>query len=145
MPDSSTGGQSQGTGMTGVIAKIVDTAGDGHLISSSAYGICNTASTASAKVATMNDAISFTLIPGMTIHVFFENSNAPTGTEAPTLNVNNTGAKPLYCYGSTSPGPTEETSWKAGSILSLTYDTTVLNTGCWIINDWQEGSSSSGI
>jgi len=38
----------------------------------------------------------FTLNPGTTIHVKFDNANLAT---SPTLDVNNTGAKPIVQYG----------------------------------------------
>ena len=94
-------------------------------IASSAYGECTTASNTAAKVV---DMTGFVLVSGITIHVKFTNSNT---AENPTLNVNSKGAKPIMRYGTTNVGTTEYTSWKAGSIISLTYDGTN-----WQMNDY---------
>lgn len=99
--------------------------GDIKSIASSAYGECTTASNTAAKVV---DMTGFVLVKGVTITVKFTNSNT---AENPTLNVNSKGAKPIMRYGTTNAGTTEYTSWKAGNIISLTYDGTN-----WIINDF---------
>ena len=68
-----------------------------------------------------------TLLTGVTIHVLFQNSNT---AESPTLNVNNTGAKPIYTRGIIPPGDTPGESWESNSILSFTYDGSA-----WRMND----------
>ena len=94
-------------------------------IAASAYGICETPAATVAKVVDMS---GFVLTEGVSIHVKFTYSNTAAN---PTLNVNGTGAKAIKRYGTTNVGTTEYTSWKAGSIISLTYDGTN-----WIIDDF---------
>ena len=90
------------------------------------YGTCSTAAATAAKVVTMADFDS--LETGVTIHVKFTYSNTASNA---TLNVNSTGAKNLCCYGTTRVGTTEKTSWKAGAVVSFTYDGT-----SWVMNDY---------
>lgn len=94
------------------------------------YGVCSTAANVAAKVVSHS---TFVLTNGASISVKFENSNT---AENPTLNVNNTGAKAIYRFGTTKPGTTEGTSWTAGSIVTLTYDGTN-----WVMNDVQESNA----
>ena len=94
-------------------------------IGSTLYGTCATTAGTPAKVVTM--ANFDTLKTGVTIHVKFTNSNTAS---APTLNVNNTGAKVIYRYQGTAPSTTEYSSWQAGAVISFTYDGTY-----WIMND----------
>lgn len=99
---------------------------DTHLVGSTLYGTCSTAAATAEKVVTC--ANFTTLITGVTIHVKFTNSNTVAN---PTLNVNSTGAKNIYRYGTTAPSTSEKTSWQAGAVVSFTYDGTN-----WIMNDW---------
>lgn len=92
---------------------------DTHLVGSTLYGTCGTAAGTAAKVVTC--ANFTTLITGVTIHVKFTNSNTVAN---PTLNVNNTGAKNIYRYGTTAPSTSAKTSWQAGAVVSFTYDGT---------------------
>ena len=98
------------------------------------YGTCSTAANTAEKAVTMSDFTS--LVDGVTIKVAFTNSNTAAN---PTLNVNSTGAKNIYRYGTTRPGTTAETSWEAGSVLSFTYDG-----NSWMMNDFQNGSGGTG-
>lgn len=88
-------------------------------IGSSAYGVCDSLASTTAKTVYIP---GFTLNPGTTIHVKFENVNSAAN---PTLNVSSTGAKPIVLYGST-PADTaaETTGWHAGAVIALTYDGT---------------------
>lgn len=97
-----------------------------HLVGSNLYGICNSEASAVTKVVILPDFDK--LLVGVTVHVKFAYSNTAVD---PTMNINNLGAKPIYIYGTTSPGVTADTSWDAGAVLSFTYDGTA-----WIINDW---------
>lgn len=54
------------------------------------YGTCSTSSTISAKVATLSDTQTFSLVTGATVTIRFTYANAYAN---PTLNVNDTGAK----------------------------------------------------
>lgn len=94
-------------------------------IGSTLYGTCDTAAGTAAKVVTM--ANFDTLITGVTIHVKFTNNNSVAN---PTLNVNNTGAKKIYRYGTTAPSNNSSWSWYAGAVVSFTYDGNY-----WIMND----------
>lgn len=91
----------------------------------SEYGTCSTAAGTNAKVV---ECENFgLLLAGVTIHVKFTNSNTAS---TPTLNVNGTGAKSIYRYGTTKPGTSAAWSWYAGAIVSFTYDGSA-----WIMND----------
>lgn len=103
----------------------VSAANADHFVASTAYGVCGTAAGTVAKVVVMEDFD--TLLTGVTIHVLFQNSNT---AESPTLNVNNTGAKPIYTRGIIPPGDTPGESWESNSILSFTYDGSA-----WRMND----------
>ena len=113
--------------------------GTTYKVGSSLYGTCDTAAATAAKVVTM--AGFDTLTGGVTIHVKFTYAN---GVASPTLNVNSTGAKNIYKYGTTTPGTNADTSWPAGGIVSFTYDATAnSNAGGWIMNDWNNTWSLS--
>lgn len=77
------------------------------------YDICSTALTTAAKTVVIT---GFTLIMGARIIVNFTNANTAT---SPTLNVNNTGAKPIK-----ADDDTTYVKWKAGDIMELIYDGT---------------------
>ena len=79
----------------GTIAKIQNN-NELHLLASTAYAICSSNAGVVSKTATIQDQQDFTLFVGETIHIQFVNTNTATN---PTLNVNNTGAKPIYKYG----------------------------------------------
>lgn len=89
------------------------------------YGVCGEAAATVAKTVTCSNFKS--LETGITIHVKFTNSNTATN---PTLNVNGTGAKSIYRYGTTVPAAYTSWSWFAGAVVSLTYDGSA-----WIMND----------
>ena len=92
----------------GYIGKVT-AGGATYPVGSTLYGTCDTAAATAAKVVTMADFD--TLLTGVTIHVKFTNSNSVAN---PTLNVNNTGAKAIYRYGTTAPSTNAATSWLAG-------------------------------
>lgn len=91
------------------------------------YGECRTAAATAAKTVTVNG--TFTLEAGAVIFVKFANSNTATGA---TLNVNSTGAKPIYRYGTTSPGTDVPSTWKSGSVVALGYDGTAWQMVGWL-------------
>lgn len=92
---------------SGTIGKI-NAGGNDYLVASTAFATCDTAANTDSKVVTIQDSASFTLIEGITIHVYFSNGNTAV---SPTLNVNNTGAKSIYGL--------EE--WTTGGIFTFTY------------------------
>lgn len=99
--------------------------GTTYNIATTAYAVCGTEATEVAKTAIIFDSnkesnfAGFTLVKGVTIHVQFVYTNEAV---SPTLNVNNTGAKPIRNSSSAVPGVIPETSWYAGEIVTLTYD-----------------------
>ena len=98
------------------------------------YGECTTAAATADKVTTVDD--TFTLQKGVTVIVKFTDTN---GATKPTLNVNNSGAKPIYRYGTTAASTTTTTSgWPAGAVQILTYD----GTG-WIRHHWYNTTYST--
>ena len=121
--------------ITGYAGYVEAEAGAGP-IASTLYGVCNTAAETAAKVVSLP---AFTnLLDGVSIRVRFKYSNT---AENPTLNVENTGAKPIFRYGTTRPGTTPETSWGAGAVVSLTYD---LETDAWYLDNWMNTNTTYG-
>ena len=108
----------------GYVGKVT-AGGSTHSVGSTLYGTCDTAASTAAKVVTCSDFT--TLITGVTIHVKFTYSNSAS---SPTLNVNSTGAKSIYRYGTTVPSASASWSWYTGAVVSFTYDGSA-----WIMND----------
>lgn len=97
------------------------------------YGVCSTAADTVDKTVTVPN---FSLETGATVIVKFTYANS---IASPTLNVNNTGAKPIYRYGTTvaSTGTTT-TGWVAGAVQMFTYD----GSG-WIRDYWNNTTYSN--
>lgn len=114
---------------SGTIGKF-NTGGNDYLVASTAFATCSTAANTSAKVATIQDSASFTAIEGITVQVLFTYSNT---AESPTLNINSTGAYPIYMATGVVPGLFAASSWSAGSIVSFT-----LHNNFWYMNDVKE-------
>ena len=122
------------------VGKITDTSGVTGLIGSTLYGTCSTDASTAAKAVTLADFDQ--LIVGVTVHVFFTNSNT---ADNPTLNVNSTGAKAIIrraasdTAAGTAAGKTTTESWAKGSVVSFTYRTYTPSggsaTGVWMMND----------
>lgn len=128
------------------IAKVTAGGVTGRRIAQSVYGRCETAAATAAKTVNLiNDAgttetwAAADLFHGLTIYVQFVNTNT---VASPTLNVNSSGAKPIYRYGTTAPSTNVTNSWNAGSVFGFTYDTTVNTSGCWIMHDWLNNNST---
>ena len=99
------------------------------------YCTCSTDAGTAAKVATVASG-NFTLFTGATIIVKFTNSNS---VASPTLNVANTGAKPITRYGTTAASSgTTTTGWVAGAIQLFVYDGT-----SWIRDYWSNTTYSA--
>ena len=97
------------------------------------YGVCETAGDTVAKTVTVDN---FSLEEGAVVIVKFTNANS---VASPTLNVNGTGAKPIYRYGTTTTSTgTTTTGWVAGAVQMLTYD----GTG-WIRDYWNNTTYSN--
>lgn len=119
-------------------------------IASSVYGYCTTAAATVAKEVSLYTGNSTTadgtwsandLFHGLTITVRFQYANTAS---SPTLNVNGTGAKPIYRYGTTVPGTSAAASWNAQGIVTFTYDTLLNASGCWVQNDYNNSTYSAG-
>lgn len=106
-------------------------------------GSCSTAAGTVRKDVTFSgfDTQPTHIMPGMTIHVQFSNSNTATN---PTLKFGGIStALPIYRYGTARVGTTAETSWPAGAIVSLTYSGTTGSDGGWVIDGYRDGASYS--
>ena len=104
--------------------------GINYKIGSGLYGTCSTSGSTAAKVVTLPNFNELT--DGVTIHVKFTNTNT---VATPTLNVNSTGAKPIYLYGDTAVGIGPFRSWMDGSVVTLTY---AASSNAWYINNSQD-------
>lgn len=102
----------------------VTAGGSTHLVGSTLYGICSTDGDDAAKVVTCANFDQ--LIEGVTIHVKFANRNT---AKTITMNVNNTGAKPLVWDSSDAVVTSEVPAIATGSVHSFTYDGT-----SWVSN-----------
>ena len=115
--------------------------GDGkeYSIAPSAYGYCETAAATAAKVV---DMTGFELKKGVTIFVKFKERN---NVANPTLNVNGTGAKVIYRYGTTRPNNNDSTNgWPAGAVLAFTYDGSAWIEHYWYNNQYGLGHNAIG-
>lgn len=86
----------------------------------SRYGLCSTSSSTVNKEVTIADK-DFSLITGARVTVNFQNNNSATN---PTLNVNQSGAKPIYYTKKALPS---NAYWVAGDIIDFIYDGTNWN------------------
>ena len=97
--------------------------------SSIAYGTCSTAATTAAKEVTIvSPAEGWTLQTGSRVIVKFTNSNS--ASSAPTLNVNNTGAKSIYMNNSALGGYSNYAG-VANRLIEYMYDGTN-----WVFIGW---------
>ena len=118
-----------GTGMQDTIKDYVRTAD---------YVTCSTPGSTVAKAVSITGITS--LENGMTINVRFANGNTASN---PTMNLNSLGSKPIYRYGNTPAGNSEELSWYSGEIISLVYSTENNVNGCWVLKGWNNTTYSS--
>lgn len=79
------------------------------------YCTCDTTVSTAEKIAEIA-AGTFELKEGAAVEVKFKYTNTTT---APTLNVNDTGAKPIKVYGTTAP---DIRMWQANAVVRFTYD-----------------------
>lgn len=99
------------------------------------YGVCDTAEATVAKTVTISGFPS-TLRAGIQVTIKFTNKS---GVASATLNVNGTGAKPIYRYGTTAVSTGTTTSgWVAGAVQTFTYD----GTG-WVREYWNNTTYSN--
>lgn len=95
-----------------------DTGKDGKQL----FAKCLTASDIATKTATITPPTSFSLYVGATVSVTFNESNTAT---SPTLNVNSTGAKPIYAFGAAL---SRIYYWVAKSTVQFVY-----NGSAWVM------------
>ena len=86
---------------------------DGYDRDATYYATSSTGTTTAAKVATVQSGGSFSLKEGTTVSVSFDNGNTASN---PTLNVDGTGARPIYTIG------TPYAYWAAGASVIFVYD-----------------------
>lgn len=82
-------------------------------------GICSTGASSAGKTATCP---GFTLFNGAIAHIIFSNQNSHA---TPTLNINSTGAKAIYCVGATTKN--EYRFGEDNHVYTLMYDGTKYN------------------
>lgn len=92
--------------------------GSGTYVFTTPYAICETAGITAAKAALITPGSNFSLETGARVAVKFTYANA---AGSPTLNVNNTGAKPIYFK---NAALTSSNYWSAGQIIDFIYDGT---------------------
>lgn len=80
------------------------------------YGTCATGAGTSSKSVSCSD---FQLVTGASVRVRFNNANTVQGKL--TLNVNGTGAKPVYVNGTEVSG-TNLLLWATNAVIAFTYD-----------------------
>ena len=97
------------------------------------YGKCDTQAGTAAKTVSLSNFDK--LLDGVTIKIKFTYANT---VNSPTLNINSTGAKAIQKASGTAVAAAD--SWKAGQVVSFTYDNTA---GAWIMNDFRDYASTS--
>lgn len=106
-------------------------------IATTALGVCQTLASDAEKIVSLE---SFTnILDGVSVRVLFRYSNTALN---PTLNINGTGALPIYRYGTTAPGITEKESWRAGAVLSLTFVSDAAANGAWLMDNWENDDTT---
>lgn len=102
----------------------VQAGGSTHLVVSTLYGTCDSVASAQTKNVKIDNCDAVLL--GMTIHVKFTNTNTYLAdSENPMLlKLNNVATSYPICTdgNNLSPGNSALTSWRAGSVVSFTFD-----------------------
>lgn len=93
------------------------------------YGTCATAQGTAAKVVVCPEFTGADLTAGTLLFVDFTAANTASN---PTMNVNGTGAKIIYRYGTTRPSTSAASSWNAGSVVAFIYDGAAWTMVGWI-------------
>lgn len=99
------------------------------------YCTCSTAADTVEKAATVSNSGTFTLTTGAVVFVNFSYANTAAN---PTLNVNSTGAKSIYAYG--TQGYTQTITWPLGAIVAFIY-----NGSRWVIMGINTTSAAQSI
>lgn len=103
------------------------------------YGKCSTAQGTAAKVVVCPEFTGADLTAGTLLFVDFTAANTASN---PTMNVNGTGAKVIYRYGTTRPSTSAESSWNAGSVVAFVYDGTAWTMVGWINTTYSSMSAA---
>lgn len=112
------------------VGKITDTNNVTGKVASTLLGTCDTGAGTADKVV---DCVWFdTLMLGVEIRVWFSAGNTAAN---PTLNVNNTGALPIYNGHNMSRPSSQISSWDAGEIVSFTYISIAGGASGWWMNN----------
>lgn len=106
----------------------------GILALSTQYGTCDTAAATAAKVVVTSNT-NFVLFPGAQVMVKFTNTNT---AQNPTLNVNNTGAKPIIYAGTVIT--TSNLAWAGTANRYMRY---IYNGGSWIFSGWDSDDNTT--
>lgn len=107
--------------------KLISNGGAAPIWQQPPYAVCSTLGDVSGKTASI---VNFKLVVGVRVLVKFSYAHDSSGSA--TLNINNTGAKPICIEKSETPyseSPsithiTSQNSWQAGDILDLVYNGT---------------------
>lgn len=86
---------------------------DGIVATAPYFGVCSDSDV--TRSVTVNDG--FVLAEGVMINVFFEVAS----TSSATLNVNNTGAYPIYIYGTQAVTSSSAWGWREGQLVELVF------------------------
>lgn len=99
------------------MAEIIDSLNYGNdtYVFAIPYGECSTAATTAAKTVTLSN---FVLETGAQVRIKFTYANSVSGS---TLNVNDSGAKPIYWHGAALVSGQR---WQAGAVLDFVYNGT---------------------
>ena len=89
------------------------------------YGVVDSTSTNAAYTVTVPNLTS--LYEGAVVYVY---NNKVVNAASATLNVNSLGAKSIYYQNAVIPA----SRWPLGSLGIFVYNTTIVSTGCWIMN-----------
>lgn len=105
------------TNVQNALVELAAMAGSGSGV---CYGTCSTAAATAAKAVTVSSDQDFELKVGATVLVKFTNTNSAANA---TLNVNSTGAKPIY-YNNAAYTAAGDIAGFASGYISYTYDGT---------------------
>ena len=96
------------------------------------FGVCSD----SDVTRTVAVDSSFTLVEGAMVNVFFESAS----TSQATLNVNNTGAYPIYIYGSQAVSNAIAWGWRDNQLVELVF----YDSKWWVQNQYFSNAGTGG-
>lgn len=89
---------------------------------------CSTTAATAPKVASITSG-AIQLSEGLEVNVYFENTNTAS---SPTLNINSTGAKPIY-YNDEQITNSAPAIGLLSGVCKFVYSTSILSTGAWCL------------